>query len=740
MEDTPQPRRLAFEPDGDIGQSSNPSPNTCEMDGTNTTNNENGIKPSSSIVEPSTASDRLPTVEEGKSVDTTIQNKLKEKLNLVPEEWTPKVGMIFQTVDEAYEFYNTYAGHVGFSIRKESRIFDKRANQIRYSKFCCSKEGRRAVDKRRINSKNRRPETRCGCMATMKISRVKDGYRVIDFNENHNHMIATPIKPHALSSQRRIIGVHGTQAEMADNPRITPKAVLELKANEVGGRENVEFTCIDLNNYLRSYRTRNMEKGEAGGILQYFEDRQSQDPSFVYAIQLDQAELVTNLFWADAQMIVDYAHFGDVVSFDTTYRTNKKNRPFAVFVGVNNYRQTIIFGAALLYDETVDSFEWLFKVFLKTMGGKKPNTILTGDDATIEKAINLVFPESHHRLCVWHMFQNATKHLSGVFEKFSSFSQDFRSCVYDFDDVDEFENAWNDMINKYGLQDNDWLQTLYGKRHKWALVYGRQTFSAGTNTTQRSESLNSGLKKYLNIKYDLSSFLQHFEKVVADKRYEELKAEFATTQSTPIIAAHVGILDYASHVYTPPIFSMFQNEVLQQLDCRIEEDHVVSETIAEYTVGLYGTNRRFKVTFDSRNNSVSCSCKNFEFVGILCRHALKILDYRRVDIIPPCYVLKRWTIGARKSRSEASHDSNQCSDQATKIATHRKELFHLLTQVVNKAALSDDVYKMVMQAGEKLLEDVTGCLKQASIEQSSVASDVNFLQVLQPEIFSNVGF
>lgn len=26
-------------------------------------------------------------------------------------------------------------------------------------------------------------------------------------------------------------------------------------------------------------------------------------------------------FWADAKMIADYAHFGDVVSFDTTFGT-----------------------------------------------------------------------------------------------------------------------------------------------------------------------------------------------------------------------------------------------------------------------------------------------------------------------------------------------------------------------------------------------------------------------------------
>ena len=51
---------------------------------------------------------------------------------------------------------------------------------------------------------------------------------------------------------------------------------------------------------------------------------------------------------------MDYAHFGDVVSFDITFETNKESRPFGVFVGFNHFRETIVF-SVVLYDET---FEW----------------------------------------------------------------------------------------------------------------------------------------------------------------------------------------------------------------------------------------------------------------------------------------------------------------------------------------------------------------------------------------------
>lgn len=56
-------------------------------------------------------------------------------------------------------------------------------------------------------------------------------------------------------------------------------------------------------------------------------------------------------------MIRDYKIYGDTVSFDTTYRTNKEYLSLALLVGLNNHREMIIFGATLLYEESTESFE-----------------------------------------------------------------------------------------------------------------------------------------------------------------------------------------------------------------------------------------------------------------------------------------------------------------------------------------------------------------------------------------------
>jgi len=57
---------------------------------------------------------------------------------------------------------------------------------------------------------------------------------------------------------------------------------------------------------------------------------------------MDREEQIANIFWAGAKMLTDHANFGGVVSFDTTFGTNKESRPFGVFVGFNHFRKTIV--------------------------------------------------------------------------------------------------------------------------------------------------------------------------------------------------------------------------------------------------------------------------------------------------------------------------------------------------------------------------------------------------------------
>lgn len=142
---------------------------------------------------------------------------------------------------------------------------------------------------------------------------------------------------------------------------------------------------------------------------------------------------------------MNYERYGDVLVFDTTYRLNRYDMPFGIFVGVNNNGQSTIFGGALLRNETEETFNWLFKSFVSVL--KAPVSILTDQDASITAAIRKNMPDAKH--CFWHI----TRKFPGWFN--SILGIDFGNSIREFyqrlvaDDIDDFENGWTNLMEKY---------------------------------------------------------------------------------------------------------------------------------------------------------------------------------------------------------------------------------------------------------------------------------------------------
>ncbi|XP_027067533.1 protein FAR1-RELATED SEQUENCE 5-like [Coffea arabica] len=379
----------------------------------------------------------------------------------IPDELILKFGMEFDIEVATRYFYQKYAKASGFGTRLSKGHKDKNSDMMLDKVFCCSREGKRPKDKRNMSVKCPHPETRCDCSARMKINCRQAGkYRVVQFIAEHNHELSTPSKTHLFKSHKHMTIAHKAEIEMARICGIAPKQSIELMSKQVGGRENLGFIRDDLKNYLRCKRSIPMMQGDTGGVLEYLQRMQLEDPNFYSAIQVDEDDLITNIFWADAKMRTDFAHFGDVVCFDTTYRKHKDGKPIALFVGVNHHKQSTIFGAVLLYDETIGTFEWLFDTFAKAMIGKIPRTILTDQDRRMATVLASQWPTTYHRLCIWYIYQNAATHLADVFKDFQNFAADFSHCIYDYENENDFFAGWSEMLKMYGLEDNKWLKKM----------------------------------------------------------------------------------------------------------------------------------------------------------------------------------------------------------------------------------------------------------------------------------------
>jgi zinc finger SWIM domain-containing protein 3 len=268
----------------------------------------------------------------------------------------------------------------------------------------------------------------------------------------HNHYLASPNKKCKLRSQRHVIEVDKLLIAQIREAVMKPSQVYEFMKQFYSSAENIPFSRTDCNNEIGRERNKYLESNDAQTLLEYLKNKQIEDPAFFYVIQIDKPTgRITNFFWVDGQSIMDYKCFCDAVSFDTTFQTNKFEMLFSPILGTNHHKQTIIFGAALLYNEIIPSFIWLFETFLVEMRGKHSSTIFNDQDVAMVGTIAYIFPNTSHHLCLWHIYRNATKHLSHVIHNHSKFLSDFKGCVYEDRSMEYFKKKWDELLNKYNL-------------------------------------------------------------------------------------------------------------------------------------------------------------------------------------------------------------------------------------------------------------------------------------------------
>ncbi|GKC43336.1 protein FAR1-related sequence 5 [Tanacetum coccineum] len=111
-----------------------------------------------------------------------------------------------------------------------------------------------------------------------------------------------------------------------------------------------------------------------------------------------------SLYAAEAVSKYNYLEFGDVVSFDATFKTNKYKMVIVPFATIDNHKKCVTVATGLLKNESTKSYIWLLKAFIKAFR-KAPSIVVTDQDGAMRNAIEAEFVGSKHRLCMWHITQ-----------------------------------------------------------------------------------------------------------------------------------------------------------------------------------------------------------------------------------------------------------------------------------------------------------------------------------------------
>lgn len=609
----------------------------------------------------------------------------------VVDNETPRVGMVFKTFEEVYGFYNQYARKVGFGTKIRRSWYSLDDGQCNKFMLTCCKEGKREYkNSERCSSYRLRLSARTDCQARIKvIKRYADGlFHVTEVILEHNH----PVNPSMSQFFRSHRGVNDGGKKM---PVMRGKGHRELASVETEGESSIGKA-----------RTSFLGRDDIEALHQFVTSMQSSNSNFFYLMDLDEDGRLRNVFWADGRCKTEYQYFGDVVSLDTTYLVNNYETPLVSFIGANHHGHSILFGCGLLSDRSVETYKWLFKSWLSCMSGTPPNAIITYQCKAIQEAVAEVFPAARHRMCLWHIMKRIQENLAGCAEH-KAIKETMKQAVQDSVRVEEFEEDWRNMIEMYGLENNEWLKSLYENRHYWVPVFVKEAFWGGMSNVQHKENLTSFFDGRIYPNTSLKQFLCKYETTLQSKFEKEVQADLDSFNKSPQLISKFYMEDQLRQIYTVDMFKKFQEEVKAILYCntalvRVDGPISIFEVKEPLRMkdGNQMENKDYEVMYNANEQDVQCICCYFQSIGILCRHTLSVLNFLEVYEIPPQFIVDRWRKDY-KHRHGLAYSSNDA--MANGPMERHDNLYKRCLRFVELGVISDEHYEYAL----KLISEVT---------------------------------
>ncbi|XP_023771369.2 protein FAR1-RELATED SEQUENCE 5-like [Lactuca sativa] len=398
----------------------------------------------------------------------------------VPVQLIPFKGLIFKSLKLAIKMYSEYVEIGGFDVRLSTQSrFDNKI--IKKKHVICNRAGKQK-------------KKSCDTL-------------VFQFDELHN----LPLEKRSdLKKARQMSYSEKEFIVRSSTSKIGPTMAHKLRASLRSGYEFVKPKVVDYKN-LRRDINRVIGYKDAQMIVNTMNDRRAHYPNYSFEFNY-QDDVLDCMFWADEMEKTYYAEFGDAISFDATFRTNKYRMVFVSFTAIDHHKKSVIVGSVLLSNESIESYSWLLKAFLKTHG-KEPTLVLTDQDATIKQVVENIS---------YDLFIN------------TDFRKRFSKLVCDINmKPDVFEVKWGLLMKEFNLEDTRWFKDMFTIRDSWIPGYFSDIPMCGLmKTTSRSESMNSFFNTYSESGILLLNFMMNYNTAIQKQRNTQRELDKASKKAS----------------------------------------------------------------------------------------------------------------------------------------------------------------------------------------------------------------
>ncbi|RYR12133.1 hypothetical protein Ahy_B04g069672 [Arachis hypogaea] len=136
---------------------------------------------------------------------------------------------------------------------------------------------------------------------------------------------------------------------------------------------------------------------------------------------------------------------------------------------------------------------------------------------------------------------------------------------------------------------------------------------------------------------------------------------------------------------------------------------------------------KFVVTYDSVAVEVKCQCLLFESRGILCRHVLSVLSFKRVSQVSPRYILERWSkkVKRRHTHIKSSHDEPLLEPKSKRF----DELVFRLQNICEFVSESEELTAILHRAYDNVMVEMESLKVKRNGTSSLSHEDANLESV-----------
>ncbi|XP_078159354.1 protein FAR1-RELATED SEQUENCE 5-like [Carex rostrata] len=333
------------------------------------------------------------------------------------------------------------------------------------------------------------------CPFKIKGKRQDNGLWMIEIkNYLHNHEASVDVTGHPIC--RRL-----SQEEIRSVDHMSKSGIPLRQIISSLRQNNPKLSAISKTIYNAKKKIR---KDNLAGrsVIQALLEELAQG-SFMYDI-LNEGGHLTHLFFAHPLSVKLTQNFPNIFIMDCTYKTNRYKMPLLDIIGISSSNTSFYSSFAFLKGESEKDYIWALKMFSKILGEKQPYVIITDREFALINAINIVFPECKHLLCVWHIEKNILTKCKKYFETeeiWVGFLSSWKNVVYSSTEL-EYKEHWKEFESKYmekkkALEyiENVWLPL----KEKFVGAWTDQYLHFGNRASSRAESAHAKLKKYLQV-------------------------------------------------------------------------------------------------------------------------------------------------------------------------------------------------------------------------------------------------